>query len=108
MAAQPKELNAIADQIRAAGKPLPPRMLAHQAPAAKPEPGHNSRSRARGFAADQPSTCFSDLRYSPQYGGVFATFTDGYQAFYPASRSEARDWLLNSDSLGKTFNAEWR
>lgn len=72
---------------------------------APPKAGHNSRHRPP-MVWDGDSACFSDLRYSPSAGGVYATFTDGSSYFYPMSRSDARSWF-DSD-VGRTFNAEIR
>jgi hypothetical protein len=72
---------------------------------APPKAGHNRRPLVAP-AAD--SECFSDLRYSPTAGGVFATFRrDQSQYFYPMDRGEAREWF-GDESLGKFFNAEVR
>ncbi len=70
--------------------------------AAKP----NSKRRGKPMVWDGTSECFDDLRYSPQAGGVFATFTDGTSYFYALSRSEARDWF--ADDVGRYFNAAIR
>jgi len=77
-----------------------------KANAPPPKAGHNSRHRPP-MVWDGDSTCFSDLRYSPSAGGVYATFTDGSSYFYPMSRSDARAWF-ESSSVGGTFNAEIR
>jgi hypothetical protein len=64
-----------------------------------------TRSRAKPLVWNGSSDCFSDLRYSR--GEVWATFRDGSQYQYPATRAEARDFFA-SPSVGKTFNEEWR
>jgi hypothetical protein len=69
-------------------------------------PGQNKR-RGKPIVWDGDSECFSDLRYSPSAGGVFATFIKGgAQYFYPCSRSEASEWLeIWSSETGEFFNA---
>lgn len=73
-----------------------------------PPKSHNTpRRRGKPLVWDGDSECFSDLRYSPSAGGVYATFArDGSQYFYPMSRAEAKDWF--GDDVGRVFNAEIR
>lgn len=75
-----------------------------------PGPGHNSKRRGKPIIWDGESACFSDLRYSPSAGGVFATFIKGGgQYFYPMSRAEAQSWLIEyEDVTGEIFNADIR
>ncbi len=73
------------------------------------EPHYTRAKKANrgGLTAEQDSTCFDELVYSQSAGGVFASFTDGSDYFYPMSRSEAQDWF-DDDSLGGYFNSEIR
>lgn len=72
-----------------------------------PPKSHNTPRRKPPLVWDGDSECFSDLRYSPSAGGVYATFArDGSQYFYPMSRAEARDWF--NDDVGRVFNSEIR
>jgi hypothetical protein len=64
-----------------------------------------TRSRAKPLIWPGESKCFDDLRFSK--GQVFATFNDGSQYTYPATRAEAKNFFA-SPSVGKTFNEEWR
>ena len=81
-----------------------PKAAAPKATLAPPKAGHNFNRFRRPIVADaSDSECFSDLRYSPKDGGVFATFRrDQSQYFYPMDRSEARQWF--GDDLGRYFN----
>jgi hypothetical protein len=69
-------------------------------------PKHTTTHRSRAKTVTSPETgpkrCFSDLRY--RNGFVYATFSkDGSQYVYPASLSEAREWLRDA-SPGSYFN----
>ncbi len=75
------------------------------AAALQPKPAKVQHApRHKFLVADKASTCFDRLTYSPSLGGVFATFTDGTNYFYPMDREEAQEWF-DDPSLGKYFNA---
>jgi hypothetical protein len=74
----------------------------------KSEVGKEKRSRGELVWLGD-STCFAELEYSREDGGVFATFAkDGSTYFYPMSRSEAAEWFEDAPSQGQFFNAEIR
>jgi hypothetical protein len=75
---------------------------------APPKAGHNFLRFRRPIVADaSDSQCFSDLRFSPKDGGVYAEFRrDGSQYFYPMTRADAREWF--GDDLGRYFNSSVR
>lgn len=52
---------------------------------------------------DGESTCFADLQYDADAGGVYADFHRGGTYFYEMSRSDARQWF-EDDSAGGYFN----
>ena len=62
--------------------------------------------------ATQESTCFASLEYIPlddESGTVIGVFQNGYGPYEsePVDLQEFLDWA-SSDSLGKTYNAEFR
>ena len=110
------EWQARLDAERAAGlrrgSTLPkaaPRTLEKITTPLSEEPHYTRAKKANrgGLTAEQDSTCFDELVYSQSAGGVFASFADGSDYFYPMSRSEAQDWF-DDDSLGSYFNSEIR
>jgi len=71
-------------------------------------PGHHHKhnKRPKVLAWSGTSDCFDDLRYSKKDGGVYMTFTDGYQDFEPMDKATARDWF--SDDVGRWYNTNIR
>lgn len=78
--------------------------------ASEPPARDKSKRHGKTIIWDGESECFEDLRYSASAGGVFATFIKGGgQYFYPMSRADAQEWLVDyADVTGELFNADIR
>jgi hypothetical protein len=74
----------------------------------KPAYARPKANNKRGIVWDGQSDCFDELVYSAKDGGVYASFIGPAPGvwFFPLSRSEAEDWLIdNGDAPGTYFNA---
>jgi hypothetical protein len=64
-----------------------------------------TKMKSKAPTWDGNSTCFADLEYDADAGGVWAEFIGPAAGtwFYPMSAADARDWF-NDESVGGYFN----
>jgi hypothetical protein len=88
---------------RAAREKIVAERKAAQAKSAKPKVNNK-----RGIVWGGDSDCFDELVYSASEGGVWASFMNKSEGtwFFPMSREDAKEWLIdNGNAPGTFFNA---